>query len=548
MSSSAIDPSTVEIGQSIPPHGPHTITMHLPGWKVAERFRNRDMSVFTLLKSIYPRFSPFGLTAALCGSIAQRLSLPEGYGCFAFLSGGALLSNHAYAVSAFRKENRLDASDLRYYVAEIDGVRFYVVGFPLAKAGGAMFQWQNGGLGFSSRLAESLLPYADSMVNMGEFPGGIDVPKPTFLPETDNHTALKKRIASLMMRACASEHEKAVQADDVFLYQTGMAAICRLHEAISTLRAGPTVVFGAVFHSTFQIFEERVGGIKHYGLADDASVDDFEMHLAGGGECSFVFTEFPSNPILVSVDLMRLRRLADKYNFFLVVDDTCGSFANIDLLSAADIVLTSLTKSFSGYADVMGGSVVVNPNSVRAYPVLKQAISSSFHNELFDADAACLLSNNSDYFTRCAIYNRNASTLASYFHSLSLGATSPVKRVWYPPYSPGSNYLKEFLRTPTADYPFPGYGCLLSIEFENIEQTAAFLNTVNFFQGPHLGAHLTLAMPYNFIVYGNENPEVHAAYGLVQHQVRISVGLEDQEVLLQRCAEALNGITKTAAA
>ncbi|KAI1183355.1 pyridoxal phosphate-dependent transferase [Nemania serpens] len=349
-----------------------------------------------------------------------------------------------------------------------------------------------------------------------------------------------------MMRACAGEHEKSVGGDDVYLFQTGMAAITRLHEAIELLRAGPTVVFGPVFHSTYHLFEESGGGIRHYGRADESDVDDFERFLEQGGSCAYVFTEFPSNPILVSVDLMRLRRLADKYDFFLVADDTCASFANIDLLGAADVVVTSLTKAFSGYADVMAGSLVLNPNSERAYPALKQVVSSQFHNELFDADAARLLSNNDDYLARCAIHNRNAAALASYFHSLASDPASPVTRIWYPPYSPGSGHLGVFLRRPTAEYPAPGYGCLLSVEFETVEQAAAFYDAVNFFQGPHLGAHLTISMPYNFMVYGLADPELHAAYGLRPQQIRISVGLEDQEVLLGRCAEALERMAKPA--
>ncbi|KAJ2974527.1 hypothetical protein NUW58_g8632 [Xylaria curta] len=324
-----------------------------------------------------------------------------------------------------------------------------------------------------------------------------------------------------------------------------MAAITRLHEATLQLRAGPVVVFGAVFHSTYHLFEESEGGIRHYGRANDADVDDFEKYLEEGGKCAYVFTEFPSNPILVSVNLERLRRLADKYHFFLVVDDTCASFANIDLLGVADVIITSLTKAFSGYADVMAGSLVLNPNRTLSYAPLKQTISSRFHNELFEADAAHLLANSESYLARCVIHNRNATALASYFHSLSLDAASPVAQVHYPPHSPGSNYLAPFLRKPTAEYPAPGYGYLLSVEFGTVEQAAAFYDAVNFFQGPHIGAHLTISMPYNMMVYGKDDPEVHAAYGLKPQQIRITVGLEDQEVLLQRCAEALSKMEKT---
>ncbi|TGJ85914.1 hypothetical protein E0Z10_g2899 [Xylaria hypoxylon] len=574
MSLSDVDPSAVELGQSLPPHGPHTITTHIPGWKRAMLFRDRDMSIIAQFKSIYPRFFPFGLAAALCQSIARKLPLPEDYGCVPFISQDVWASNQTHAVSDFRKQQRLDASELRYHVVEVVGVRLYVIGFPQTKAAAAIFQWQHGGLGFSTRMAEALLPHVDSLIHIGEFPGGVGAPEPTFLPEGGSHRALRERIASLMMRACVSEHEKSVDADDVFLYQVSMASITRLHEAIALLRAGPTVVFGAVFNSTYHMFKECEGGIKHYGRADDSDVDDFETYLEGGGECAYIFTEFPSNPIVVSVDLMRLRGLADKYGFFVVVDDTCASVANIDLLGAADVIVTSLTKAFSGYADVMAGSLVLNPNSVRV-SALKKIVSSRFHNEFFEADAAHLLANNEDYLARSIIHNRNASALASYFHSVALDPASPVTRVWYPPYSPGSNYLEAFLRKPTEDYPAPGYGFLLSVEFETVELAAAFYDAVNFFQGPHIGAHLTISIPYNAaykylwgafhadeirtdhaqdgdlltprvaVIYGRDEPEVHAAYGLNLQQIRLTVGLEDQEVLLQRCAEALRKMTET---
>ncbi|KAI0114004.1 cystathionine gamma-synthase [Nemania sp. FL0031] len=546
LSLSNVDPSTVEFGQSLPPHGPHTITVHMTGWETVERFRDDPRSLVPHFKSIYPRFSPFGPSAMLCGSVAQKIKLPQGYGCVLFVSRDAWASNSSHAVSQFRKEERLDAEELRYYVVEVNGIRLYVVGFPQAKARAAIFQWQHGGLGFSTRMAEALLPHVDSLVNVGEFSGGVGAPEPTFLPEGESHGAIRARIAGLVMRACAKEYEESVEAEDVFLYQTGMAAITRLHEAIAVIRPGPTVVFGAVFHSTYHLFEESEGGIKHYGMAGESDVDDFEKYLEGGGKCGYVFTEFPSNPILVSVNLMRLRKLADKYGFFLVVDDTCASFANIDVLGAADVVVTSLTKAFSGYADLMAGSLVLNPNSTRAYPTLKQAVSSRFHNELFEADAVHLLSNSNDYLARCVIHNRNASALAGYFHDLVQDPDSPVTKVWYPPYSPGSGNLEAFLRKPTEDYPTPGYGCLLSVEFETMEQTTAFYDALNFFKGPHLGAHLTLCMPYNFMIYGKENPEYHEKYGLTPQQIRISVGLEDQGVLLGRCKVALSKVAKTA--
>lgn len=50
-------------GHSLPPEGPHTVTMHAPGWTTALRFRDGDLTIINQLKSIYPRFFPFGPAA-----------------------------------------------------------------------------------------------------------------------------------------------------------------------------------------------------------------------------------------------------------------------------------------------------------------------------------------------------------------------------------------------------------------------------------------------------------------------------------------------------
>jgi cystathionine gamma-synthase len=68
-----------------------------------------------------------------------------------------------------------------------------------------------------------------------------------------------------------------------------------------------------------------------------------------------LFTEFPSNPLLRSANLPRLRALADKYDFLIVIDETIGNFVNVEVLPYADMVVSSLTKIFSGASNVMGG-------------------------------------------------------------------------------------------------------------------------------------------------------------------------------------------------
>lgn len=49
-----------ELGRSMPPEGPHTVTVHIPGLEPLVRFRDGDKSILPKLKSMYPRFAPWG--------------------------------------------------------------------------------------------------------------------------------------------------------------------------------------------------------------------------------------------------------------------------------------------------------------------------------------------------------------------------------------------------------------------------------------------------------------------------------------------------------
>ena len=103
-------------------------------------------------------------------------------------------------------------------------------------------------------------------------------------------------------------------------------------------------------------------GCHFLGHGLDSDIDDLERIIAKELEHNpenppllALFTEIPSNPLLRSADLQRLRVLADKHNFLIVVDETIGNYVNVDVLPYTDIVVSSLTKVFSGASNVMGG-------------------------------------------------------------------------------------------------------------------------------------------------------------------------------------------------
>lgn len=510
---------TTEFGHSLPPEGPHTITFNIPGWDAAMRFRDGDMATFARMRSMYPRFAPFGPTRQLAAAIAQKLALPEMTAVLMYTDPAALAVHKEYSLSPYRKVHRLSEEDLSLKIVDIHDVRLYCVIYHMAKTKGIIGVWQNTGTGILTRPAEELLKYVNTDFKEVEWLGDLDdIPAPSYYPESEAHGQLRKRISDLLHRAPVDPDKVKVMPDDVYLFQTGMASIHRLNQALIQRCPGTILVLGSVFPSTWHLFNETPGGMKHIGDARDGVVDNVEEYLEAtykdGKTISYAFLEFPSNPILVSVDLKRLRNIANKYNFPVVVDDTVGSFCNIDILPATDILITSCTKSFSGYADVMAGSAVLNPLSP-FYTSMKQIISSTFQNEFFAADADALLANSSNYLARSTILNRNAAALADCFATRAADPDSPVKRVLYPTKSDTRDNYEAFMRKTTPEFT-PGYGCLLAVEFEDLATARAFYDNLQLHCGPHLGAHLTLALPFNALANGR-TPEEAKYHASVSH-------------------------------
>ena len=166
----------------------------------------------------------------------------------------------------------------------------------------------------------------------------------------------------------SSRGVETVSEDDVYLLPTGMSAIWTAHQlALRTLPVRKSVCFGFPYTDTLKILEKWGPGCHFFGRGIDAEIDELEAllknlspnHTEGSPPPILaLFTEFPSNPLLRAADLERLRGLADKYGFLIVVDETIGNFVNVSVMPYADVVVSSLTKVFSGDSNVMGGRSV----------------------------------------------------------------------------------------------------------------------------------------------------------------------------------------------
>ncbi|KAJ2590621.1 Cystathionine gamma-synthase [Coemansia sp. RSA 1804] len=351
--------------------------------------------------------------------------------------------------------------------------------------------------------------------------------------------ALRRRIADALARPekkLDTQVTAEVKPDDVYLLATGMSAIFYAHQALLGMRQGKSVCFGFPYTDTLKILEKFGPGAYFLGCGEEEDYAELERilerHAQGDEEPILsIFTECPSNPLLKTADMPRLRALADKYGTAVVVDETIGSFPNVDVLDWADVVVSSLTKVFSGDSNVMGGSLVLNP-ALPLYQRLRASVGEVFEDLMWSEDAVFLERNSRDFMKRVPRINDNALAVAEL-----LQASAKVSCVRYPKFVTPENYAR--IMRPASD---AGYGGLLSVEFVGGESASrTFYDHLRCCKGPSLGTNFTLVSPYTILAHFAEL-DWAAQFGVHSDLVRISVGLEPREELLALFRTALDAI------
>ncbi|KUJ10624.1 cystathionine gamma-synthase-like protein [Mollisia scopiformis] len=315
--------------------------------------------------------------------------------------------------------------------------------------------------------------------------------------------------------------------DDVYLYPCGMNSIFNAHRMMLEVR-GPmkSIMYGFPYVDTLKILEKFGPGCLFYGNGSSEDLDDLEKRLESGEKFLALFCEFPGNPMLKCPDLQRIRKLADKYDFGVVVDETIGNFINVHVLPYADVVVSSLTKIFSGECNVMGGGSILNPRG-RYYQALKRVASFDYEDNYWAEDVIFMERNSRHFVSRIERINDNAETICNILRAHPL-----VKALYYPKFN-DSRPFYDACRTPNG-----GYGGLLSFTFHTNAQAVAFYDRLETAKGPSLGTNFTLTSPYVILAHFLEL-DWAAQFEVPAELIRISVGLEDADDLKSRFAVAL---------
>ncbi|KAI9717418.1 MAG: hypothetical protein M1812_004770 [Candelaria pacifica] len=314
---------------------------------------------------------------------------------------------------------------------------------------------------------------------------------------------------------------------NVFLYPSGMSSIFNTHRVLSIVRgAMKSICYGFPYIDTLKILQKWGPGCLFYGNGSHNDLDNLEQRLREGEKYLALFCEFPGNPLLKSPDLARIRSLADTYGFAVIVDETVGNFMNVHVLPYADVVVSSLTKVFSGDSNVMGGSAVLNPQG-QYYELLKEALLTEYDDNYWAEDAIFMERNSRDFVERIERINTNAEAICEVLKN-----HRRVKEVYYPKYSPTRPFY-DHCRNARG-----GYGGLLSVTFYTTAEAVTFFDVLDTAKGPSLGTNFTLSSPYTLLAHYGEL-EWAAEFGVEADLVRISVGLEETKSLTAKFERAL---------
>lgn len=477
--------NAVDLGLPMP-DDLHAVSACLPLWQHNIGYEEGDSEVIDRLQAAYPRFCFHPFINQLC---EQKLNSPQHRG-LPFASEQAARRAVEYVAAGSGQSGEL----IPLCESGVTGVVVAEDHFGLLKQ-----YWQHAGENASSRVAEEILNGRNPAIS-----------------ETDARVAVRKQVAEI--QEASEEH--------VFLYPSGMAAIAAAWRIVKQLRGASSCQFGFPYVDTLKI-QQRFPGASHcfFPCGDENELQQLRRQCQTNPP-AVLFCEVPTNPLLVTPDLTELRQLADEYDILLVVDDTLAACGNLSVTSLADIVVTSLTKYFSGRGNVLAGALTINPAGRHAGE-LRATLLSEFEETLSDIDTEVLRTNAADLKSRVARINSNAAELVHF-----LRQHDAVADVFYPTSSDASY---EELRRKTG-----GYGGLFSIVLKAPEEsTPPMFDSLQICKGPNLGTDFTLCCPYTILAHYGEL-EFAESCGVSRWLLRVSVGLEPVEELKRRFAAALS--------
>jgi methionine-gamma-lyase len=322
------------------------------------------------------------------------------------------------------------------------------------------------------------------------------------------------------------------------LFSSGMAAITTA--ILSVTKAGDNIISTpALYGGTYRWMRDelpkqniKVHFIDPYHLEEIAQIAD--------ARTTIVYIETPTNPTLTVVDIAeavrQTRRAAKKLNhpILTMIDNTFATIINQDPFQfGIDVITESATKYLGGHADILAGVVVGKEGFIKRVRELGK-----YHGGCADPFAAYLLGRSLKTFElRVHRQNENALALAR-----ALAKNKKVCRVIYPglPSHPQFEIVKKQMT---------GFGGMVTIEvkaskrYSPIEAAAKVCDTLTVaVNAMSLGGVETLVSIPVYSSHVFMSDEELARHGVTAGMIRISVGVEGIEDLIEDFEQALDAI------
>ncbi|MBV8600462.1 MAG: cystathionine gamma-synthase [Candidatus Eremiobacteraeota bacterium] len=306
-------------------------------------------------------------------------------------------------------------------------------------------------------------------------------------------------------------------------FGSGMAATAAV---LNLLGAGDhVVVTDDLYGGTYRLFS-RV--LSRYGLEFtyvDMS-DLTEIRAAVRPNTKLFWVETPTNPLLKLIDVRAVAELR-RPGQIVAVDNTFATpYLQSPLALGADVVVHSTTKYIGGHSDAIGGAAMTNDDAI--------AETIKFHQNAVGGvpgpmDAYLVMRGAKTLALRMREHDRNAQAVAEF-----LAASPDVERVNYPG-------LETHPQHALAKRQMRGFGGMLSFALRGPAQRALdFVKCTKLFSlAESLGGVESLISIPSRMTHGSIPKEERERRGVTDGLVRLSVGIEDVEDLIEDLGQAL---------
>lgn len=300
-------------------------------------------------------------------------------------------------------------------------------------------------------------------------------------------------------------------------FASGLAA---LNTLLAYFDAGTHIIAGDdIYGGSARLFN-RVGTRQgyHFSYVDMTDLDQLAAALRP--ETQLIFCETPTNPMLKVFDLQAICDFAQAHQLLVCCDNTFATpYLQRSLLHGCDVVLHSTSKYIGGHSDVIGGALVTRSAELGERLAFLQNAMGAVPDPM---NSYLTLRGLKTLGVRMDRHCANAQAVAEF-----LQAHPAVDRVIYPG-------LASHPQHDLAGRQMDQYGGMISMYLKGgLAESRAFLEHVGvFFLAESLGGVESLIEHPAIMTHASIAPEIRAQLGIADNFIRLSVGIEHIEDLI----------------